>query len=428
MAASGRVPNRLVFGGRSSKMEASDSHGGTIRFSPMIAPVVRAVRRYHPDEDIQVLQRAYEVANRCHEGQKRKSGDPYITHPVAVTAILAEMGATGPVLAAGLLHDTVEDTDYTMEQLTEEFGEEVAYLVDGVTKLDKMTYGENASIETIRKLVLSMSKDIRVLLIKLADRLHNARTWRFVPQASAAKKAEETLKIYAPLAHRLGLNTIKWELEDLSFAAMSPEIYAEMVRMVGERTPALEKFLNEARTKITDRLKEVGIDATVTGRPKHYYSIHQKMKTKGRSFDEINDILAVRIMVEEEAECYTVLGHVLSLWPSMTGRFKDYIKNPKNNNYQSLHLTVYGPGNLPLEIQIRTYKMHEEAEYGVAAHWRYKAASRGEKVAARGGAPAKDPKEPGTHDLGDDERRHPAVHCGDFELQPGVGEVLRVAR
>ena len=260
MAAGGRVPNRLVFGSRSSKMEASDSHGGTIRFSPMIAPVVRAVRRYHPDEDIQVLQRAYEVANRCHEGQKRKSGDPYITHPVAVTAILAEMGATGPVLAAGLLHDTVEDTDYTMEQLTEEFGEEVAYLVDGVTKLDKMTYGENASIETIRKLVLSMSKDIRVLLIKLADRLHNARTWRFVPQASAAKKAEETLKIYAPLAHRLGLNTIKWELEDLSFAAMSPEIYAEMVRMVGERTPALEKFLNEARTKIKERLSQVGIE------------------------------------------------------------------------------------------------------------------------------------------------------------------------
>lgn len=395
MAAGGRRPNRLVFGGRTT-MQTSDANGETIHFSPMIAPVVRAVRRYHPDEDIRVLQRAYEVANHYHEGQKRKSGDPYITHPVAVTAILAEMGATGPVLAAGLLHDTVEDTDYTMEQLTEEFGEEVAYLVDGVTKLDKMTYGENASIETIRKLVLSMSKDIRVLLIKLADRLHNARTWRFVPQASAAKKAEETLKIYAPLAHRLGLNTIKWELEDLSFAAMSPEIYAEMVRMVGERTPALEKFLNEARTKITERLKDVGIDATVTGRPKHYYSIHQKMKTKGRSFDEINDILAVRIMVEEEAECYTVLGHVLSLWPSMTGRFKDYIKNPKNNNYQSLHLTVYGPGNLPLEIQIRTYKMHEEAEYGVAAHWRYKAASRGEKVAARGGAPAKDPKEPST--------------------------------
>lgn len=387
MAAGGRVPNRLVFGART--MQAADPNGGTIHFSPMIAPVVRAVRRYHPDEDIRVLQRAYEVANRYHEGQKRKSGDPYITHPVAVTAILAEMGATGPVLAAGLLHDTVEDTDYTMEQLTEEFGEEVAYLVDGVTKLDKMTYGENASIETIRKLVLSMSKDIRVLLIKLADRLHNARTWRFVPQASAAKKAEETLKIYAPLAHRLGLNTIKWELEDLSFAAMSPEIYAEMVRMVGERTPALEKFLNEARTKIKERLAQVGIEATVTGRPKHYYSIHQKMKTKGRSFDEINDILAVRIMVEEEAECYTVLGHVLSLWPSMTGRFKDYIKNPKNNNYQSLHLTVYGPGNLPLEIQIRTYKMHEEAEYGVAAHWRYKAASRGEKISRRSGASAK---------------------------------------
>lgn len=378
MAASERVPNRLVFGRRLANPSAAETP--QVHFSPMIAPVVRAVRKYHPEEDIQVLQSAFEVANRYHRGQKRKSGDPYITHPVAVTAILAEMGATGPVLAAGLLHDTVEDTEYTMEELTAEFGEEVAYLVDGVTKLDKMTYGERASIETIRKLVLSMSKDIRVLLIKLADRLHNARTWRFVPAGSAAKKAEETLKIYAPLAHRLGLNTIKWELEDLSFAAMSPDIYAEMVRMVGERTPKLEQFLDEARTIISDRLTNMGVEAMVTGRPKHYYSIHQKMKTKGRSFDEINDILAVRIMVEEESECYTVLGHLLSLWPAMAGRFKDYIKNPKNNNYQSLHLTVYGPGNLPLEVQIRTYKMHEEAEYGVAAHWRYKAASRGEAV------------------------------------------------
>ena len=390
MAASGRVPNRLVFGRRMLSTSGGANESASVRFSPLLAPVVRAVRKYHPDEDIQVLQRAFDIANKYHEGQKRKSGDPYITHPVAVTAILAEMGATGPVLAAGLLHDTVEDTEYTMEELTEEFGEEVAYLVDGVTKLDKMAYGEHASIETIRKLVLSMSKDIRVLLIKLADRLHNARTWRFVAAGSAARKAEETLKIYAPLAHRLGLNTIKWELEDLSFAAMSPEIYAEIVRMVGERTPKLEKFLDESRSKITERLDSVGLEATVTGRPKHYYSIHQKMKTKGRSFDEINDILAVRIMVETDEQCYTVLGHILSLWPALPGRFKDYIKNPKNNNYQSLHLTVYGPGNLPLEIQIRTYKMHEEAEYGVAAHWRYKAASRGEKITQQ-------KHEPGAH-------------------------------
>ena len=269
MTASGRVPNRLVFGRRIAKN--LDPGTSQTHFSPMIAPVVRALRKYHPEEDIQVLQRAFEVANRHHRGQKRKSGDPYITHPVAVTAILAEMGATGPVLAAGLLHDTVEDTDYTMEELTADFGEEVAYLVDGVTKLDRMTYGERASIETIRKLVLSMSKDIRVLLIKLADRLHNARTWRFVAAASAARKAEETLKIYAPLAHRLGLNTIKWELEDLSFAAMSPDIYAEMVRMVGERTPKLEAFLEDARAKISERLTQMGVEAMVTGRPKHYY-------------------------------------------------------------------------------------------------------------------------------------------------------------
>lgn len=373
MSASGRVPTRLVFGRETQQ-------GPAPRFSPVLAPVIRTVKRYHPDEDLEVLQRAFQVANKYHKGQKRKSGDPYITHPVAVTTILAEIGATGPVLVAGLLHDTVEDTEYTQEQLTADFGEEVAQLVDGVTKLDKVSYGENAPIETIRKLVLSMSKDIRVLLIKLADRLHNARTWRFVSGASAAKKAEETLQIYAPLAHRLGLNTIKWELEDLSFSAMSPDIYAEIVRMVGERSPKLDKYLIEAKTVIQDRMESVGIKATVTGRPKHYYSIHQKMKTKGKGFDEINDILAVRILVDTEAECYTALGHVMSLWTTVPGRFKDYIKQPKNNHYQSLHLTVDGPGGLPLEIQIRTYSMHEEAEYGVAAHWRYKAASRGEKV------------------------------------------------
>ncbi len=377
MSASGRVPARLVFG------QESGSSGQRPRFSPVLAPVIRTVLKYHPQEDLAVLQRAFEVADHYHRGQKRKSGDPYITHPVAVTTILAEIGASGPVLVAGLLHDTVEDTDYTQEQLRADFGDEVAYLVDGVTKLDKVSYGEDAPIETIRKLVLSMSKDLRVLLIKLADRLHNARTWRFVSAASAAKKAEETLKIYAPLAHRLGLSTIKWELEDLSFAAMSPDIYREIVRMVGERTPTLEKYLDEAKDAIVERLGQVGLQVTVTGRPKHYYSIHQKMKTKGRSFDEINDILAVRLLVESLDDCYTALGHVLSLWTSQPGRFKDYIRSPKNNHYQSLHVTVNGPGGFPLEIQIRTYAMHEEAEYGVAAHWRYKAASRGEKLEDR---------------------------------------------
>lgn len=383
MAASERVPTRLVFG-----QEVADSSDSPLRFSPLLAPVIRTVKRYHPDENLEVLQRAFEVADHYHKGQKRKSGDPYITHPVAVTTILAELGATGPVLVAGLLHDTVEDTEYTYEQLMADFGAEVAHLVDGVTKLDKVVYGESAPIETIRKLIASMGKDQRVLLIKLADRLHNARTWRFVSGASAARKAEETLKVYAPLAHRMGLSTVKWELEDLSFAAMSPDIYREIVRMVGERTPKLERYLQDAKETIESRLEKVGIEATVTGRPKHYYSIHQKMKSKNKSFDEINDILAVRIMVEEEDTCYAVLGHVMSLWQSVPGRFKDYIRSPKSNNYQSLHLTVNGPAGLPLEIQIRTYKMHEEAEYGFAAHWRYKAASRGEKVADGRGASA----------------------------------------
>lgn len=389
VSASGRVPTRLVFGG--NPLGNTGGEQG-VKLSPLLSPLIREVKKYHPDEDLEVLQRAFQVANKCHMGQKRKSGDPYITHPLAVATILAQIGATGPVLVAGLLHDTVEDTEYTQEQLTADFGAEVAFLVDGVTKLDKVTAGDAAQIETIRKLVLSMSKDIRVLLIKLADRLHNARTWRFVSGASAARKAEETLQIYAPLAHRLGLNTIKWELEDLSFAAMSPDIYAEIVRMVGERTPKLDQYLSEARITIQDRLAQVGIEATVTGRPKHFYSIHQKMKSKGKSFDEINDILAVRIMVDTEEQCYTALGHVMGLWQSVPGRFKDYIRQPKNNHYQSLHMTVHGPGGLPLEIQIRTYAMHEEAEYGVAAHWRYKAASRGEKISAPAGV-----KEPSTH-------------------------------
>ncbi|MBM7050479.1 bifunctional (p)ppGpp synthetase/guanosine-3',5'-bis(diphosphate) 3'-pyrophosphohydrolase [Rothia sp. ZJ1223] len=383
MSAGERVPTRLVFP-RVNPQNASARH-----YSPVLAPVIRTVKKYHPNEDLDVIQRAFEVADKYHRGQKRKSGDPYITHPVAVTTILAELGATGPLLVAGLLHDTVEDTEYTKEQLTADFGEEIALLVNGVTKLDKVDYGVNAPIETIRKLIIAMTQDVRVLLIKLADRLHNARTWRFVSPGSAAKKAEETLKFYAPLAHRLGLNTIKWELEDLSFAAMSPDVYAELVEMVGERTPQMEKHLADARITIANRLTDTGIEAQVTGRPKHFYSIHQKMVTQNKNFDDINDILAVRILVEDEDACYSALGQAMSIWPIVPGRFKDYIRTPKNNHYQSLHITLIGPGGFPLEVQIRTYKMHEEAEYGLAAHWRYKAASRGESLEAK--------KEPDAH-------------------------------
>ncbi|KAA9395153.1 bifunctional (p)ppGpp synthetase/guanosine-3',5'-bis(diphosphate) 3'-pyrophosphohydrolase [Kocuria coralli] len=368
------VFGRPVFPGRSERTRSALSYlsGASISRSPLIEPLLRTVRENAPEEDLSVLQRAFAVADRQHEGQKRKSGDPYITHPVAVTTILAELGMTGSVLVAALLHDTVEDTDYTLEELTADFGEEVAHLVDGVTKLEKVQYGEHAQAETVRKMIVAMAQDIRVLLIKLADRLHNARTWRFVSQESSSKKARETLEIFAPLAHRLGLNTIKWELEDLSFAALYPKIYDEIVRMVGERQPQRERNLAEIRALVAEDLAESGIDAVITGRPKHYYSVYQKMIVRGKDFDEIHDLLAVRVLVSSVRECYAALGSLHARWRPLPGRFKDYIAMPKFNMYQSLHTTVLGPGGRPVEIQIRTHEMHRRAEYGVAAHWKYK--------------------------------------------------------
>ncbi|ALB04319.1 GTP pyrophosphokinase [Kocuria palustris] len=388
MPASRPVFGRAVFPGRSERTRSTLSYlsGASISSSPLIEPLLRTVRENAPDEDLAVLQRAFSVADERHQGQKRKSGDPYITHPVAVTTILAELGMTGPVLVAALLHDTVEDTDYTLEDLTEEFGEEVAALVDGVTKLDKVQYGETAQAETVRKMIVAMAKDIRVLLIKLADRLHNARTWRFVSQESSGRKARETLEIFAPLAHRLGLNTIKWELEDLSFAALYPKIYEEIVRMVGERQPQRERNLAQIRSLVAEDLDKAEIEATITGRPKHYYSIYQKMVVRGKDFDEIQDLLAVRVLVGTVRECYAALGALHARWRPLPGRFKDYIAMPKFNMYQSLHTTVLGPNGRPVEIQIRTHDMHQRAEYGVAAHWKYKASGAADGPAAKADA------------------------------------------
>lgn len=339
---------------------------------PAIEPLMRALRANHPKADTGLIVRAYNVAQRQHEGQKRKSGEPYITHPVAVATILAELGMTPQTLAAALLHDTVEDTDYSLDDLRADFGDEIALLVDGVTKLDKLQYGEAAQAETVRKMIIAMSKDIRVLLIKLGDRLHNARTWKYVSPESAARKAKETLEIYAPLAHRLGLNTIKWELEDRSFKALYPGVYAEIEHLVAERAPAREEYLRQVRLQIEADLRENKIKGTVTGRPKHYYSIYQKMIVRGKDFDDIYDLVAVRVIVDTIPDCYAVLGALHSRWTPMSGRFKDYIAVPKFNLYQSLHTTVMGPGGNPVEIQIRTHEMHRRAEYGVAAHWKYK--------------------------------------------------------
>lgn len=322
--------------------------------------------------DRQKVIRAYEIAERCHQGQSRKSGEPYITHPIAVATILAELGMDTDTLVAALLHDTVEDTGYSLESLKKEFGSDVAVLVDGVTKLDKVEYGEAAQAETVRKMVIAMSKDIRVLLIKLGDRLHNARTWKYVASNSAQAKARETLEIYAPLAHRLGMNSIKWELEDLSFKTLYPDVYREIERLVTERSSGREAYLEAVKEQLTRELKAARIRCTITGRPKHYFSIYQKMILRGRDFEDIYDLIGVRILVESVRDCYAALGVVNTLFTPIQGRIKDYITTPKFNLYQSIHTTVIGPEGNTMEVQIRTYDMHKRAEYGVAAHWRYK--------------------------------------------------------
>ncbi|MGH8827818.1 MAG: RelA/SpoT family protein, partial [Jiangellaceae bacterium] len=339
---------------------------------PALEPLFRAIKASHPKADLGVIEKAYRVASRAHTGQKRKSGDPYITHPLAVATILAELGMTPPTLAAALLHDTVEDTDYDLAQLRVEFDDEIAMLVDGVTKLDRVKYGQDAQAETVRKMVIAMAKDIRVLVIKLADRLHNARTWRYVPKDNARRKARETIEIYAPLAHRRGMNTIKWELEDLSFATLHPKVYDEIVRLVAERAPSRDDYLVSVVDQVQGDLRGAKLKSTVTGRPKHYYSIYQKMIVRGRDFADIYDLVGIRVLVESVRDCYAVLGVVHARWNPVPGRFKDFIAMPKFNMYQSLHTTVIGPAGKPVEMQIRTFAMHRRAEYGIAAHWKYK--------------------------------------------------------
>jgi GTP pyrophosphokinase len=334
--------------------------------------LLKTVRAHHPKADIALIERAYTAAERAHDGQLRKSGEPYITHPVAVAQILADLGIGAKTIAAALLHDTVEDTAYDLEQVQADFGDEIAMLVDGVTKLDRLKYGDSAQAETVRKMIVAMSKDIRVLIIKLADRLHNARTWGFVPQESATRKAQETLEIYAPLAHRLGIQTIKWELEDLSFAVLYPKLYVEIENLVRDRTPQREEFVQQVIDAVNEDLKADKIKGSVVGRPKQYYSIYQKMVLRGREFDEIYDLVGIRVLVNSIRDCYAVLGSIHARWNPIPGRFKDYIATPKFNLYQSLHTTVIGPKGRAVEIQIRTHEMHQRAEFGVAAHWKYK--------------------------------------------------------
>jgi guanosine-3',5'-bis(diphosphate) 3'-pyrophosphohydrolase len=340
--------------------------------NPVLEPLIKTVRATHPKADVRLLEHAYDIAAGQHAGQMRKSGDPYITHPLAVATILAELGMNHETLCAALLHDTIEDTPYTLAELRREFGSDIAELVDGVTKLDKVKYGDAAQAETVRKMVVAMSRDIRVLVIKLADRLHNMRTLRYLPRHKQEQKSREVLEIFAPLAHRLGMNTVKWELEDLAFATLFPKRYDEIARLVSERAPRRDVFIQEVIEDVYADLRAAKIKASVTGRPKHYYSVYQKMIARNVGFDDIYDLVGIRILVESLRDCYAVLGTVHARWNPVPGRFKDYIAMPKFNMYQSLHTTVIGPEGKPVELQIRTWGMHRRAEYGVAAHWKYK--------------------------------------------------------
>jgi GTP pyrophosphokinase len=356
--------------------------------NPVLEPLIKTIRATHPKADVRLIERAYDVAAYWHRNQKRKSGDPYITHPLAVAAILAELGMNTDTISAALLHDTVEDTPYSLAELRGDFGEDIAALVDGVTKLDKVKYGDSAEAETVRKMVVAMSRDIRVLVIKLADRLHNMRTLRYLARDKQERKSRETLEIFAPLAHRLGMNTIKWELEDLAFATMYPKRYDEIARLVSERSPRRDVFLQEVIEHVSGDLREAKIRSTVTGRPKHYYSIYQKMIARNVGFDDIYDLVGIRVLVDSVRDCYAALGTIHARWNPVPGRFKDYIAMPKFNMYQSLHTTVIGPGGKPVELQIRTWGMHKRSEYGVAAHWKYKEESVfGNRVKENGNGP-----------------------------------------
>jgi GTP pyrophosphokinase len=335
-------------------------------------PLLKTLKKFHPKDNFELVEKAYEVAKRQHLDQKRRSGEEYISHPVAVAGILADLGLSSETLAAALLHDTVEDTGYSIEKLEEDFGSEVARLVDGVTKLDKVKYGDASAAETVRKMVVAMAKDIRVLLIKLTDRLHNMRTLQFLPIEKQEQKAKETLEIFAPLAHRLGMNAIKYELEDLSFSYLYPKMYEEIVNLVSHRAPQRALEIDEVIKTVQADLSDSKIKAELSGRPKHFYSVYQKMIVRGRDFNEIYDLVGIRILVNDVRDCYATLGIIHSRWNPVPGRFKDYIAMPKFNLYKSLHTTVIGVNGRPIEFQIRTQDMHKEAEYGVASHWRYK--------------------------------------------------------
>ena len=344
--------------------------------------LIERVRRYHPSDDISLIEKAYETASRLHQDQKRKSGEPYIIHPICVAIILADMEMDKETIAAGILHDVVEDTVMTGEELTELFGADVALLVDGVTKLSQIQYSSDkldVQAENLRKMFLAMAKDIRVIMIKLADRLHNMRTLSHMRPEKQQEKARETIDIYAPIAQRLGISKIKVELEDLCLKYLEPEAYQSLARQIDERKSVREQYVQDIVDEVRKHIKNAGIEARIDGRVKHFFSIYKKMKNQDKTIDQIYDLFAVRIIVASVKDCYAALGVIHEIYKPIPGRFKDYIAVPKENMYQSLHTTLIGQNGVPFEIQIRTYEMHRTAEYGIAAHWKYKEASDGKK-------------------------------------------------
>ena len=340
--------------------------------------LIASVKKYHPSTDISMIEKAYKIAYEAHEGQKRKSGEPYIIHPLCVAIILADLELDKETIVAGLLHDVVEDTVMTTEEITKEFGAEVALLVDGVTKLGQLSYSADkveVQAENLRKMFLAMAKDIRVILIKLADRLHNMRTLKYMKPEKQKEKARETMDIYAPLAQRLGISKIKVELDDLSLKYLEPEVYYDLVEKIALRKTERQKFVDGIVAEVRAHIEKAGIKAQIDGRVKHFFSIYKKMVNQDKTLDQIYDLFAVRIIVDTVKDCYAALGVIHEMYKPIPGRFKDYIAMPKPNMYQSLHTTLIGPGGRPFEIQIRTFEMHRTAEYGVAAHWKYKEAS-----------------------------------------------------
>jgi GTP pyrophosphokinase len=340
----------------------------------MLAPLLGEFASHRPDEDTTVIVAAGRTAQAAHDGQFRRSGEPYITHPIAVATIVAELGLDAQTVAAALLHDAVEDTGLTLESIRTGFGDAVAKVVDGVTKLDRLQFDskEAQQAATIRKMLVAMADDWRVLLIKLADRLHNMRTLAVMPEWKQRRTAQETFDVYAPLAHRLGVQQVRWQLEDLAFATLHPKRYAEIEQMVAARAPQREEYVERVLVHVRQRLEDLGVGADVTGRPKHLWSIYEKMVVRGKEFDDINDLVGIRVVVETEKDCWAALGAIHAIWAPVQGRFKDYINTPKFNMYQSLHTTVIGLDGKPVEVQIRTVEMNHRAEYGIAAHWGYK--------------------------------------------------------